>query len=306
MIKSNVFALFSVLISTSALGQAANVAAAAAERPRPAWATGPTYSPPAVQTGVASLVRAYPAPEAGQGVAVDAKHFYAVVNFVIAKYNKDSGLLVSRWIGLRSGLIRHLNSCFESEGDLLCANSNFPEIPMGSSIEVFDAGTMQHKSSKSLGMLEEGSLTFFDRLSNGWIAGFAHYDADGGIPYKNSNFASIATYDAEWRRTGGWMLPKSVMERMAPHAASGGAIGPDGLLYLMGHDRTELYVLAKPTMGPALMHLATFEIAAEGQAFSWDRAEPRRLYAISRKSRTVRVFDVPTVTFMPNEGSVFR
>jgi hypothetical protein len=44
-----------------------------------------------------------------------------------------------------------------------------------------------------------------------------------------------------------------VQARMAPHAASGGGIGPDGLLYLLGHDRTELYVLAKPRLGPVMI-----------------------------------------------------
>jgi hypothetical protein len=255
-----------------------------------------TWVPPVVQTGTAKQVREYNTPEARQGVAVDVHHVYAIVNTIIGKYDKATGELISRWTSPREGPIRHINSCYAADGKLWCANSNFPEVPMGSSIEVIDTETMQHVDSHSLGIMEEGSLTFFEPYQDGFIAGFAHYDAKGGTGYKNSRYGAIATYDAKWRRTGGWLIPESVQARMAPHAASGGSIGPDGLLYLLGHDRTELYVLAKPRLGPVLMHLATIEIAAEGQALAWDRTVAgRRLYAISRPNGVIRAFDIPEV-----------
>ncbi|MCU0227874.1 MAG: hypothetical protein MUF01_09575 [Bryobacterales bacterium] len=256
-----------------------------------------TWVGPALQTGVATLVREYPAPEARQGVAVDEAHVYAIVNTIIAKYDKSNGALVSRWMSPRGGPIRHINSCYAAEGKLWCANSNFPEVPMGSSVEIFDAATMTHLESHSLGLLEEGSLTFFEPYEDGFLAGFAHYDQTGGTGYKGSRYGSVFTYDARWRRTGGWLIPESVQARMAPHAASGGSIGPDGLLYLLGHDRTEMYVLAKPRLGPVMLHLATIDIAAEGQALVWDRTAPgRRVYAISRPKGVIRAFDVPEVT----------
>jgi hypothetical protein len=212
-----------------------------------------TWEPPVVQTGTARLVREYNAPEARQGVAVDDRHVYAIVNSIIGKYDKQSGALVSRWMSPRGGPIRHINSCYAARNELWCANSNFPEVPMGSSIEVFDTRTMTHKHSHSLGLLDEGSLTFFEPYNHGFIAGFAHYDDKGGSGYKNSRYGSVFTYDAQWRRTGGWLIPEAVQARMAPHAASGGGIGPDGLLYLLGHDRTELYLLAKPRLGPVMI-----------------------------------------------------
>jgi hypothetical protein len=250
---------------------------------------------PPVQTGALKMVREYTANEARQGAAADARHIYAVVNSAIGKYDKTSGARVGGWSSPRTGPIRHINSCFAEPGKLWCANSNFPEVPMGSSVEVFDSARMAHVESRSLGLLEEGSLTWFDRLGGGWIAGFAHYDERGGTGYKNHRYGAVATYDADWRRTGGWLFPDSVLERMKPHAASGGALGPDGLLYIMGHDRPEMYVLARPKMGPVLVHLATLDIAAEGQAFAWDRSAARRLVAISRKGGNVRTFDVPPV-----------
>lgn len=255
-----------------------------------------TWVPPVVQTGTAVQVREYNAPEARQGVAVDARHVYAIVNTIIGKYDKATGELVSRWMSPQNGPIRHINSCYAADNKLWCANSNFPEVPMGSSIEIIDTETMTHVESHSLGLLDEGSLTFFEPYQDGFLAGFAHYDARGGTGYKGSRYGGIATYDAQWRRTGGWLIPEAVQARMAPHAASGGSIGPDGLLYLLGHDRTELYVLAKPRLGPVMLHLATFEIAAEGQALAWDRTVGgRRLYAISRPNGVVRAFDIPEV-----------
>ncbi len=258
-----------------------------------------------LQTASLSLVREYPADEARQGAAADARHIYAIVNSAIGKYEKASGALVARWSLPPTGPIRHLNSCFAETNRLWCANSNFPEVPMGSSIELFDTRTMTHVESRSLGLTEEGSLTWFDRLNDGWIAGFAHYDKRGGVGFKNHLYGAIVTYDAEWRRTGGWVLPEAVLDRLAPHAASGGALGPDGLLYVTGHDRPEIYVLAKPKIGPVLVHLATFAIAAEGQAFAWDRSAARRIVAISRPNAVVRSFDVPPVNIDHHNAARF-
>ncbi|MCG8413695.1 MAG: hypothetical protein MI746_05690 [Pseudomonadales bacterium] len=256
----------------------------------------PQWEPPAIPSYSAEEIRRYPAVEAGQGAAADRQHFYAIVNTVVGKYEKSSGELVSRFVSPRGGPIRHLNSCYAEQAKLYCANSNFPEVPMASSIEVFDTESMEHVQSYSFGVLEEGSLTWFDRLGDGWIAGFAHYDENGGLNYKDHSFASIIRYDNEWRRIGGWMIPETVIERMQPHAASGGAIGPDGLLYLTGHDRPEMYVLGAPAMGPKLTHLATIAIDVEGQAFAWDKSSPQRVvYGISRPNREVRAFHLPEI-----------
>jgi hypothetical protein len=244
----------------------------------------------------ATEVARHKAQEAGQGAAADADYFYAIVNSVIGKYDRGSGEFLDRWVGSRGGPIRHLNSCIAETGKLFCANSNFPEVPMASSIEVYATASMDHIQSLSLGVLEEGSLTWFDHLGDGWIAGFAHYDESGGLTYKDHSFASIVRYDSSWRRQGGWMLPETVIGRMKPHAASGGALGPDGLLYLTGHDSTEMYVLAAPVMGPKLIHIATIAIELEGQAFAFDKsANTATVWGISRPNREVRAFQLPSI-----------
>lgn len=274
-----------------ALALAACASAPVAEAPGPL--NVPDYVAPAPLKLTATTVRKFPAPEADQGVAVDAQHFYPVDNTVIAKYDRATSALLARWHAPKNGLVRHLNSCFEESGRLLCANSNYSETPHGSSVEIFDTRSMQHVDTHSLGMTEEGSLTWFDHYRGGWIAGFAHYTDNGGLTYKDHTFSSVVTYDTHWRRTGGWLFPKPVVDRMSPYAASGGAIGPDGLLYILGHDRPEMYVLAKPAMGPTLIHIATIDVEAEGQAFAF--AEGRTIFAIDRRMGAVREIKLPAL-----------
>jgi hypothetical protein len=267
---------------------------------------GAQTAPPPVPTLTARTVRVYTAPEADQGVAVDSRHFYAIDNALIAKYDLAQGKQVDRWDGSARGLVRHMNSCIHDAGRLWCANSNYPETPMGSSIEVFDTATLDPFMSRSLGLRDEGSITWFDKYAGGYIAGFAHYDGKGGVAYKDHRSSSVVTFDDEWRRTGGWLLPPAVMARMAPYAASGGAIGPDGWLYLLGHDRPEMYVVAKPAMGPSLVHIATIDLEAEGQAFSWAQDGSRTVYAIDRKKGLVRAIVLPAVTGGSPDALKFR
>jgi hypothetical protein len=176
---------------------------------------------------------------------------------------------------------------------------------MGSSVEIWDTATMAHKASHSLGNRDEGSLTFVEPMAGGWLLGFAHYSDETGVPFKSSDYSALVSVDSEWRRTGGWLIPPAIRKRMAPQAASGGAIGPDGLLYLFGHTLPEMYVLAKPAMGAELVHLATIELEAGGQAFAFDPTAPRRIFAIERQRGEVRAFRLPEIGALPAEARLF-
>lgn len=254
----------------------------------------------------AVLERIYGAPEARQGVAVDAAHFYAVVNTAIGKYERTTGHLVARWAGPRGGLIRHLNSCTVVGAELVCAHSNHPEVPHGSSVEIFDTATLNHSGSVSLGNRDEGSLTIVEPLADGWLLGFAHYSDETGVPFKGHDYSQLISTDGEWHRREGWLIPPAIRKRMAPQAASGGAIGNDGLLYLFGHTLPEMYVLARPKSGAELIHIATIKVAVEGQAFAFDPTEARRIFAIDRPSGTVRVFKLPTMGELPGDATLFE
>lgn len=263
----------------------------------------PTRSIPRL---AAKLERIYGAPEARQGVAADATHFYALVNTAIGKYARSTGKLITRWAAPRGGLIRHLNSCTVLAADLVCAHSNHPEVPHGSSIETWNTADLSHKSSTSLGNRDEGSLTIVEPMKDGWLLGFAHYSDETGVPFKGHDHSQIITTDLNFTRREGFLIPPPIRARMAPQAASGGAIGPDGLLYLFGHTLPELYILARPAMGAELIHLATIDLDAGGQAFTFDPTDPSRIFAIDRPSGTVRVFKLPDAPALPADARRFE
>lgn len=263
----------------------------------PAMAQDRPAPPPPLALPTAQAVKAWPASEARQGAAVDAEHFYAVVNSRIGKYRKSDGAKVAEWVGDRIA-IRHLNSCVVEGRELVCANSNFPEIPMASSVEIFDATDLKHLRSIPLG-IRDGSLTVIERRQGRWWAIFANYDAPRSHLGRTHRDTKIVLFGDDWSEVGGYALPDSVLARLAPHSISGGSFGPDGLLYLTGHDAPEMYVVRIPRQGPLLEHVATIPVPFEGQAWAWDRSAVRMIYAIRRRAGEVVVVDVPDMAFPP-------
>ena len=249
--------------------------------------------PPIVLVGQAEVIRRYPAPEAGQGVAVTADDVFAVNNATIARYDKATGERQAVWTGERSRF-PHINSCAAIEDELVCGASNYPAVPHWSAIEMFDPVTLAHKRTVSLGQ-GTGSLTWVDRKDGFWWAMFANYDLRGGEAPRDHRHTTLVKFDDQWRRLESWSLPASVLDRMAPTSSSGGGWGPDRRLYITGHDLPELYVLTLPLGGAVLDHVATIGIAAEGQAIDWDESDPGMLYGISRQGREMIAMRVPGV-----------
>jgi outer membrane protein assembly factor BamB len=99
----------------------------------------------------------------------------------------------------------------------------------------------------------------------------------------------VIKFDADWRRLEAWVFPAGLVERFASYSSSGGAFGPDGRLYVTGHDATELYVLEFPEAGSVLRWVETIPISAEGQAFAWDPSERGVLWTILKRTREVIV-----------------
>ncbi|CAN7157301.1 hypothetical protein LJR225_000215 [Phenylobacterium sp. LjRoot225] len=256
-----------------------------------AWVlVGPAQAQPA-QVLNASEVQRWSTPEATQGVAVDRRHLYAIANSKIAKYDRETGRKVAEWVGERARY-PHLNSCIVRARQLVCAGSNFPATPMTSSVEIFNPKRMIHLRTISLGQ-QVGSLTWVDHRDGAWWAAFANYDGKGGEPGHGHKYTQLVKFDAQWRRLEAWSFPASVLERFAPASASGGAWGEDGLLYVTGHDRPEVYVLRLPKGGSTLDHVATIAVPIEGQAIAFDRSARRRLFGISRPKREVVAVELP-------------
>lgn len=149
-------------------------------------------------------VAEFPIPEANQGVGVDAEHFYAVDNRTIAKYTKD-GEFVTAWEGPADGPIVHLDSAAVIDGEIYASHSNYRYLPMTSSIEVWDAKTMEHIASRSIG-IRLGSLTWLDKHKGHWWGTFANYNrearlpdgTDAGVPYSLYFGGNIRSGPGSW------------------------------------------------------------------------------------------------------------
>lgn len=247
----------------------------------------------AVTLAPAQEVARLSAPEADQGVAVDAGYIYAIDNDQIAKYDRRTGEKVAHFHGDPTKF-PHMNSCAVIGAELICAASNYPTVPMLSRVEVFDPATLDHLRTIELGH-QFGSLTWVDRRDGAWWAGFANYDGRGGEPGRDHTFTTVVRFDDAWRPHETWTFPPEVLARMAPRSNSGGAFGADGRLYATGHDRPELYVLEIPRGDDVLRLVATIPIPVEGQAIAFDRGARRVVYGVNRASREVLGFRLPPV-----------
>ncbi len=236
-------------------------------------------------------LRRFSSPYANQGVAVDARFFYAITNQAIGKHDKRTGELVDEWIGAPDGPILHLNSGIVLDGSLYVTHSNYPGVPMVSSIEIWDVETMEHIGSHSFGIFL-GSATWADRQDGSWWVAFANYQGRGGQPGRDPAWTTVVRFDDEWRSMGGYVFPPEVVSRFEDRSNSGGAWGEDGRLYITGHDHPEVYVLRVPEAGSVLQLVETIPVVAEGQAIAWDPTEPRRLYSILRSSSEVVVSEL--------------
>ena len=117
---------------------------------------------------------------ATQGVAVDKHHFYAIENNHITKFTLK-GDSITTWHEPDKEKIRHINSGFVLGHKLYCTHSNFPKVPMASSVEIFDTRTLRHIESISLG-IDIGSCVWVARGKRCWYAFFAHYASGGKDP----------------------------------------------------------------------------------------------------------------------------
>jgi hypothetical protein len=226
--------------------------------------------------------------EANQGVGVDKDHFYAVDDRAIAKYTK-AGTFVAKWEGPTTGPIIHLDSARVIDGKIYASHSNYRFFPMTSSIEVWDAKTMKHIGSHSIG-IRLGSLTWLDKHDGHWWGTFANYDRTGRLPdgtnstlpYGGKYNTTLVKFDANWQVLEGWIFPVSLLDRFADMSNSGGSWGPDGRLYLTGHDPAEVYKIRFPTAGSILEVEEIIPANIRGQGIAWDHSAEGVLYGIIR------------------------
>jgi dienelactone hydrolase len=224
--------------------------------------------------------------EARQGVAVDAQHFYAVGTDKIGKYSKKSGDLVLTWVESGKKSIIHLDSGVIFKDKLYCAHSNYPEVPMASSVEVWDSATMRHVGTHSFG-IEWGSCTWIDRYKGFWWAAFAQYDKLAEKTGKGTGWTTLVKFNDEWQKIESWIYPDELINKFGNMSNSGGSWGPDGLLYCTGHDAPEIYVLQIPLKGSTLELVEIIPAPNAGQGIAWDRTRTGDIYMIRKNDKKV-------------------
>jgi hypothetical protein len=243
-----------------------------------AWAAGAPAAEP-------DAGRRYPAPAARQGVAVTDDAFYAIDDRAIERYDAPSGALRARYDAGDDPSIVHLNGCTAHDGVLVCAHSNYPGVPMRSSIERFDLRTLAHLGSQPLADAP-GSATWVDWSDGHWWVAFAHYAGRGGEPGKGPEHARLWKLDRSWRPLASYAYPPELVARFAGRSNSGGVFGPDGWLLLTGHDAPELYVTCADDASRSLRWLATWPAPIEGQGIAWHPGT-RLLWGVVRDARLI-------------------
>ncbi len=219
--------------------------------------------------------------KAQQGVAVDRDHFYVINNTSITKHVKDSGLVTDSIECVSLGL-KHMNAAVVVGDQLYCAHSNYPDLPMVSSVEVFDAKNLKHVKTHSFG-IDYGSLTWLDFKDGYWWAMFANYSKEG-YPVPNT-YTNLVQFTPEWQKRQSWILPKALVEKFGNMSCSGGFWYNDSMIYITGHDLPEMYSLKFPAMGSVMIWEKTFAVPVHGQAIAVDRSSvDRTIFGIDRKA----------------------
>ena len=283
-------AIVVVAIALTAVG-AVGAVSGAAER----GAAEPRSAAAEPQELEARLLRTYDAFDANQGVGVDRSYFYAVDNTSITKHSRETGAPLLQFAGAEGGPLIHMDSGAVHRGLLYAAHSNYNESPMESSVEVFDARTLQHVDSHSFG-IDRGSLTWIDRHDGYWWGAFANYDRvfDGEV-YGDTDNTQVVKLNDRFEVVAGYTIPTEILDRFRPMSNSGGSWGPDGRLWITGHDLGEAYVMEPSRAGSELRWIATVRLpGVEGQGIAWDLSGPRpTLWAIKRSTKQVLQFEVP-------------
>ena len=119
-----------------------------------------------------TTVRKIEAADAIQGVAVDGGYFYSVDDYSIIKHNKTTGKSLLQWYGGDYGPIIHLDGAVVINGTIYAPHSNYPANPETSSVEMWNATTLEHIGTHPFGVYR-GSLTWIDQDEYGtWFGTF--------------------------------------------------------------------------------------------------------------------------------------
>lgn len=222
-----------------------------------------------------------------QGVAVDGTYIYGINNTSIVICNKETGKLMSTWEADKNKdaykHFKHLNSATVIDGKLYGAHSRFPEDKNDNTVEIWAINGDQLAHEKTIHMPRDyGSITWIDkRTDNSWWVCYAVYGKDQN---KNTKLVKYQFDKNQFTELKTWAFPEEARATWGNMSCSGGSWGPDGHLYVTGHDEAHVYVLSFKS-DDKLTYLRTeSDVGFYGQAIAWDRFSDRPLlWGIVRK-----------------------
>ena len=198
---------------------------------------------------------------------------YAITNTKVAKYDRQSGMLIAT----STGDAKHLNSGFLWQGRLYCAHSNYPLTPEQSEIKVLDVETMTLSTFKDFGNYG-GSLTWAVLQDGHWWCNFARYGANNGQTF-------LVKFDDKWQEVARWTYPAEVVSQIGQMSFSGGLFQA-GSLQVTDHDHAVLYELRVPERGTVLKFVGKHVVPFTGQGIAID-PQTGGLVGINRPKREV-------------------
>jgi hypothetical protein len=102
------------------------------------------------------------------------------------------------------------------------------------------------------------------------------------VPELGKVSSTLVRFNADWQVVEGWVFPPALLTSFAQMSNSGGSFGPDGRLYITGHDNAEVYKIRFPKAGSVLEVEETIRVNVRGQGIAWDPRQPGVFWGIIR------------------------
>ena len=218
---------------------------------------------------------------------MDRSYFYAVDNTSITKHSRETGAPLLQFAGVDGGPLIHMDSGAVGRWPAVRGALQLQRVADG---ELRGGLRRAHAESRRLAQLRHRPrVTHLDRPRHDgyWWAAFANYDRvfDGAV-YGDTDNTQVVRMNDRFEVVAGYTIPTEILDRFRPMSNSGGSWGPDGRLWITGHDLGEAYVMEPPRAGSELRWIATVRLpGVEGQGIAWDLSGPRpTLWAIKRST----------------------
>jgi arylsulfatase A len=224
----------------------------------------------------------FAAAEAHQAATADGEFVYAISSQAIAKYDRKTGFRIAT----STGKAQHLNSGYAWKGKILCAHSNYPNMPERSEIKQLDPVSMRLTDFHNFGDFG-GSLTWVVRDSQGWLCNFAKYGSDNAKTF-------LVRFDDDWQELQRWTYPPEVVAKWGTYSTSGG-IWRQQRLWITDHDHGRVDILRIPSDDGVLVSVSDGEVTVPftGQGIAEDPLSGG-LIGISRARRKIIIAVPPT------------